>query len=58
MVGFTAHYASGEICVDTNEVAEAAWFRHDTMPRVPHGLSIARKLIDAFIDKHEAAAGD
>jgi NAD+ diphosphatase len=57
MVGFTAQYASGEICVDTNEVAEAAWFRYDAIPRVPPGLSIARKLIDAFIDKHSGAAG-
>ena len=58
MVGFTAHYASGEICVDTNEVAEAAWFRYDTLPRVPPGLSIARKLIDAFIEKHGGTTGD
>ncbi|MGI8691143.1 MAG: NAD(+) diphosphatase [Thermomicrobiales bacterium] len=57
MVGFTAQYASGEICVDTNEVAEAAWFRYDTLPRVPPGLSIARKLIDAFIEKHGGTTG-
>jgi len=57
MVGFTATYASGEICVDTNEVAEAAWFRYDTLPRVPPGLSIARKLIDAFIAKHSGIGG-
>ncbi|MDQ2785145.1 MAG: NAD(+) diphosphatase [Chloroflexota bacterium] len=58
MVGFTATYESGEIRVDTNEVAEAAWFRHDTLPRVPPGLSIARKLIDAFIEKHGGTIGD
>jgi NAD+ diphosphatase len=58
MVGFTATYASGEICVDTNEVAEAAWFRYDTIPRVPPSLSIARKLIDAFIEKHSGPRGD
>ncbi|MHB8645713.1 MAG: NAD(+) diphosphatase [Thermomicrobiales bacterium] len=58
MVGFTATYASGEIRVDTNEVAEAAWFRYDTLPRVPPSLSIARKLIDAFIEKHSGMTGD
>jgi len=57
MVGFTATYAGGEICVDPREVAEAAWFRHDTLPRVPPGLSIARKLIDAFIEKHGGTTG-
>jgi NAD+ diphosphatase len=57
MVGFTAQYASGEICVDTNEVAEAAWFRYDAIPRVPPSQSIARKLIDAFIDKHSGTTG-
>ncbi len=58
MVGFTATYAGGEICVDPREVTEAAWFRHDTLPRVPPGLSIARKLIDAFIEKHGGTTGD
>jgi NAD+ diphosphatase len=58
MVGFTAQYASGEICVDTNEVAEAAWFRYDAIPRVPPSLSIARKLIDAFIDTHSGTTGN
>ena len=58
MVGFTATYASGEICVDPREVAEASWFRYDTLPRVPPGLSIARKLIDTFIEKHGGTVGD
>lgn len=57
MVGFTATYASGEIRVDPREVAEAAWFRHDALPRVPPRLSIARKLIDAFIAKHGGTVG-
>lgn len=57
MVGFTATYAGGEIRVDPREVAEAGWFRHDALPRVPPSLSIARKLIDAFIAKHSGAVG-
>lgn len=52
MVGFTATHDSGEICVDPTEVAEAAWFRRDSLPRIPPSISIARRLIDAFVGKH------
>ncbi len=58
MVGFTATYDSGEICVDPTEVAEAAWFRCDALPRIPPSISIARRLIDAFIEKHGGTTGD
>ena len=49
MVGFTAEYASGEIRVDGQEIAEAGWFGVDRLPRIPPPLSIARRLIDAHI---------
>ena len=49
MVGFTAEHASGEIRVDGQEIAEAAWFTRDRLPRIPPPLSIARRLIDAFL---------
>ena len=52
MLGFTAEYASGEINIDPNEVAEAGWFRWDNLPRVPPRLSIARQLIDHFVTTH------
>ncbi len=58
MIGFTAKYASGEITVDTNEVAEAGWFRWDNLPRVPPRLSIARQLIDAYVAKHAGVVSD
>jgi len=51
MVGFTADYASGEIKVDNHEIAEAAWFAPDNLPTIPGRISIARKLIDAFLDE-------
>lgn len=53
MIGFTATYASGEITVEPNEVAEAGWFRWDNLPRVPPRLSIARQLIEAYVAKHQ-----
>jgi len=55
MVGFTADYASGEIKVDNHEIAEAAWFAPDNLPTIPGRISIARKLIDAFLDEQKKA---
>lgn len=51
MVGFTAEYAGGDIHVDGKEIAEADWFHPDNMPRIPPRLSIARHLIDAFVER-------
>jgi len=55
MIGFTADYASGEIKVDNYEIAEAAWFTPDNFPTIPGRISIARKLIDAFLDEQKKA---
>ncbi|MBV9547844.1 MAG: NAD(+) diphosphatase [Chloroflexi bacterium] len=49
MIGFTAHYASGEISLQADEIVEANWYsRRGELPRLPGKLSIARRLIDAF----------
>jgi NAD+ diphosphatase len=50
MVGFNADFAGGEIRVDGVEIVEARWFRFDALPPVPPRLSIARQLIDAWVD--------
>jgi NAD+ diphosphatase len=50
MVGFTATWKSGEIDIDPTEIVDAQWFRRDDMPPVPPPISIARKLIDAWLD--------
>lgn len=50
MVGFTADYRGGEISLDGKEIAEAAWFARDGLPQIPPRISIARQLIDAFVD--------
>ena len=52
MIGFTAQYESGEIRIDGEEIIEAGWYRADSLPRVPGKLSIARKLIDWFVERH------
>jgi NAD+ diphosphatase len=50
MIGFTAHYASGEIRLQADEIVEAGWYsRHGQLPNLPGKLSIARRLIDWFL---------
>jgi NAD+ diphosphatase len=50
MVGFTATWKAGEIDIDPTEIVDAQWFRRDDMPPVPPPISIARKLIDAWLE--------
>jgi NAD+ diphosphatase len=49
MVGFTAEWQSGEIEIDPTEIVDARWFRRDELPMIPPSISIARKLIDAWL---------
>lgn len=53
MVGFNADYVSGEIKLQTSELARGAWFRKDNLPAIPEKLSIARMLIDNWLKKTE-----
>ncbi|HEY7626413.1 MAG TPA: NUDIX domain-containing protein, partial [Ilumatobacteraceae bacterium] len=49
MVGFTAEWKAGEIDIDPAEIVDARWFTRDELPPVPPPISIARKLIDAWL---------
>ena len=51
MVGFHARYASGELRADGVEIVEAGWFRRDALPLLPPPISIARRMIEAFLSK-------
>jgi len=51
MIGFTATYAGGEISLDDSEIEDAGWFTADHLPQIPGKISIARKLIDWFVEK-------
>lgn len=51
MVGFTAEYESGEIKEDGVEITAAEWFDAHSLPNIPGGISIARKIIDWYIEK-------
>ena len=50
MVGFLAEYASGEINVDGIEISHAAWFDKNNLPVLPPKFTIARKIIDKYIE--------
>jgi NAD+ diphosphatase len=54
MVAFTAEHAEGEIRVDATEISEAGWYAADALPPVPPPISIARRLIDWFVQAHPA----
>jgi NAD+ diphosphatase len=51
MIGFTAQYAGGELTPDGEEIVEAGWYTRDAHPPVPPPFSIARQLIDAWINE-------
>ncbi|NLD39574.1 MAG: NAD(+) diphosphatase [Desulfatiglans sp.] len=50
MIGFTAEYDSGEIKPDKKEIVDVGWFKRDEIPGIPSSISIARRLIDWFIE--------
>ena len=50
MIGFTARHAGGEISIDNEEMEDAGWFTSDNLPNIPGKISIARKLIDWFLE--------
>ena len=51
MVGFRADYVSGDIHLQRSELSKGAWFHRDNLPQIPEKLSIARKLIDSWLDE-------
>jgi NAD+ diphosphatase len=54
MLGFEAHHLRGEIDCDGEEIADAQWFLPGELPNLPGPVSIARRLIDAWV----ARSGD
>jgi len=51
MVGFHADYAGGNIHLQQSELKRGGWFRRDNLPHIPEKLSIARRLIDSWLDE-------
>lgn len=48
MCAFTAEYKSGQIKVQAEEIAEAAFFNIDSLPQTPKPGSVAYNLIQSF----------
>lgn len=50
MVGFIADYAGGQVKLQNEELSSGAFFSRDNLPEIPRKLSIARKLIDWWLE--------
>lgn len=57
MLGFHAEYESGDILLQEEEIAEAAFYRFDALPMIPPPGSIAHALIQHFVRQRHEAAG-
>ena len=53
MVGFTADYDYGKIHLQRSELTKGAWFDRDHLPAIPEKMSIARQLIDDWLENKE-----
>jgi NAD+ diphosphatase len=49
MIGFFAEWRAGEPRPDGHEIVDARWFSPGRLPLLPPPLSIARRLIDAWL---------
>lgn len=52
MVGFFAEYKSGELALQDSELSKGGWFSKDNLPTIPEKLSLARMLIDRWLEEH------
>lgn len=50
MIGFTAEYESGDIKLQDEELSSGSFFTKDNLPEIPRKLSLARKLIDDWLN--------
>lgn len=51
MVGFIADYAGGELKLQDEELSGGAFYTKDNLPELPRKLSLARKMIDWWIEQ-------
>lgn len=50
MIGFIADYAGGEIILQEEELSCGNFYTRDNLPELPRKLSLARKMIDWWIE--------
>jgi NAD+ diphosphatase len=51
MIAFTAEYEAGEIKIDQKEITDAGWYTRHNLPELPSRVSVARRLIDAWLSE-------
>ena len=51
MVGFIADYEAGEIALQEEELCAAGFFSRENLPELPRKLSLARRMIDWWINQ-------
>jgi NAD+ diphosphatase len=56
MIGFTADYESGNIKLQQEELSAGAFYTKDNLPEIPKKLSLARKLIDAWLEEKKKSS--
>lgn len=49
MLGYHAAWAGGEVSCEDEELEDVRWFPVDDLPRLPSRHSIARRLIDTYV---------
>ncbi len=52
MIAFVADYAAGQIRLEEDEIDDAGWYAPNALPPIPPPISIARQLIDTFVELH------
>ena len=57
MVGFFAEYESGTLRLQDSELSRGGWFDSQHLPTIPEKLSLARMLIDKWLDDNKAMCG-
>jgi NAD+ diphosphatase len=50
MIGFVADYSAGELCFADDELSSGGFFKRDDLPELATPPSLARSLIDAWIE--------
>jgi NAD+ diphosphatase len=55
MIGFLARAAGGDLTVDRTELEDAQWFERESLPKLPPKISIARALLDHWLDAQPCA---
>ncbi len=51
MIGFTADYTGGDLAPEPTEIEDAGWYTADDLPPLPPKVSIARAMIDDFVNQ-------